>query len=470
MVSRSAARLAAQAPAIAVAHFRAEEYPYHPRQRPDGYFNLGTAENRLVWDLLEPRLAGRPPLTAADTRYAPLHGTPALREAIAGFLSGVCRRQVRADELVVVSGATGALDIAASALCDPGDAIVLPAPYYGAFDVDLAGRSGARLVRAPLAAGDGFRLDPEAVDQALTRARWDGFPVRAVALASPGNPVGHVHPARTLKDLGEVAARHGVGIIADEIYAGSVFGPEPFVSLLGPEAGLARAPGAHMVWGFAKDFGLPGFKVGVLYSPDPEVCAAARALAYFAPCSTETQALLTGLLADTAWVDRFTAESRRRLAVAYERATRLLDALGIGYVPVGAGFSLWVDLRRWLPAPTFPAEHELWAGIFEGARVNILPGKVFACPEPGWFRLCFTTDWDTVREGVVRLDRFLRAEAARRSAGDGDPAGGRGPARRPPGVPEPGTPQPGTPEPGVPSGPSAPSSPSGPARGARTAP
>ncbi|WP_250289870.1 aminotransferase class I/II-fold pyridoxal phosphate-dependent enzyme [Frankia sp. CiP1_Cm_nod1] len=412
MVSRRAAALAAQPPAIAAAHFRAEADPYHPRLRPDGYVNLGTAENRLVWDLLAPRLTGPRPLTAADTHYAPLHGTDAFREQLARFLTGVCRTEVDPRHLVVVSGATGALDVIASVLCDPGEAIIVPAPYYGAFDVDLAGRSGARLLPVPLSAGGNFQVTASGIDHALTRARERGITVRAVALASPGNPVGHVHPPRVLREIAEVAGRHGVDVIADEIYASSVFGETPFVSFLDPEVRTAGTGRVHVVWGFAKDFGLPGFKIGVLCSPDPEVRAAARALAYFAATSTDTQALLRDVLADHAWVARFLAESRRRLALSHASSAELLSAAGIPFVPVGAGFSLWADLGAWLAAPTFAAEHDLWERLLERARVNVLPGQFFASPDPGWFRICYATDRAVVTEGISRIVRFLDASAS----------------------------------------------------------
>ncbi|CUU58967.1 1-aminocyclopropane-1-carboxylate synthase [Parafrankia irregularis] len=407
MVSRRAAALAAQPPAIAVAHFRAEAYPYDARLRPDGYINLGTAENRLVWDLLAPRLTARRALTAADTHYGPLHGTDAFRQELARFLGGVCRTEIDPDHLVVVSGVTGALDVIATVLCDPGEAIVVPAPYYSAFDVDLVGRSGARLLPVPVRADQGFQVTPDVLDEALAAARAGGVTVRAVALASPGNPVGHVLPPRVLREIVAVAARHGVDVVVDEIYANSVFGDSSFVSALDPEAGAAGTGRVHVVWGFAKDFGLPGLKIGVLCSPDPQVCAAARALAYFAATSTDTQALLRDLLADREWVIGFLAESRRRLGRAYRSAAGLLTVAGIPFVPVEAGFSLWVDLRGWLTEPTFAAEDELWARILDEARVNVLPGRLFASPDPGWFRLCFATAPAVVSQGVDRIARLL---------------------------------------------------------------
>lgn len=395
MTSRTAKLLAADVPVIAAAHFEVEADRYGPGNS-DGYVNLGTAENRLLWDLLEPRLALRP--RPADVHYGLLYGTPELRAAIAALLAPVWPG-VDPEDLVVVSGATAALDILATTLCDPGEAIAAPAPYYAAFDGDLTGRSGAQLLPVAMSPADGFALDPAAIDRALGSARRDGVPVRALAVTSPANPVGQVHSATVLRDLVDVARSHSVDVIADEIYAYSTFGAE-FVSMAGE-------PGVHAIWGLAKDFGLSGLKVGVLHTRDPEVRAAARALAYFAPVSTHTQALVTALLSDTEWVAEFLAESRRRLHASAVTTMDLLAAGGVGYVQPAGGFSLWVDLRAHLPEVSAAGEQALWQRILRKGRVNILPGMAFACPEPGWFRLCHATDADAVATGVTRLVRLL---------------------------------------------------------------
>jgi 1-aminocyclopropane-1-carboxylate synthase len=408
VISRQSARLVADPPAIAEAHFRAEAEPYDQRLRPGGYLNLGTAENRLLWDLLEDRLALLDRPTRATTRYAPLHGTPVLRERVARLLTGTCRTPVTAGELVVISGATGALDAIATVLCDPGEAIVVPSPYYGAFDTDLAGRSGAVLVPAPLSSGDGFRMDAAVVDRALTEAARAGTVVRAVAVSSPSNPVGELHTPQALAALLRVVRDHGVDLISDEIYAHAAFGDRAFTSALDPAVNPDWADRTHVVWGFAKDFGLPGLKTGVLVTRDPEVLAAAQALAYFAPVSTTTQHLLAELLADPEWVADFLAEGRRRLTASYEHTAKALDAHGIPYAPADAGFSVWLDLTRWLPpGGGFAAEEVLRRGLFEQARVSILPGGAFHSPEPGWFRLCHTLDGPLVAEAVRRIAAHL---------------------------------------------------------------
>ena len=398
MVSRRAAALAAHAPTIAAAHLRVEHDPYDPQHNPGGYLNLGTAENRLVWDLLEPKVAGAREIGPQDVRYGALHGSSRLRAATAQLLSGTWHAPVDPDHLVVVSGASAALDIAASILCDPGDAIVVPAPYSSALDVLLTGRSGARLIPAPLSEKTGFRLDAAVIEQAIDLARKDGITVRAVAITSPCNPTGNVHSAAALREILAVAEKHDLDVIADEIYANSVFGDQPFVSVLDPLVRSGSRARLHVIWGFAKDFGLSGLKVGVLHTQDPEVLAAATALAYFAPVSTDTQALLTRLLADQDWVTGFLKENRARLADSYHNAAAGLAAQRIPHVRPDAGFTIWVDLRRWLTT-----EHQLWQRILDEARVNVIPGAAFGSPSPGWFRLCHTTDPGHVREALHRI-------------------------------------------------------------------
>jgi aspartate/methionine/tyrosine aminotransferase len=281
MVSRTAARLAADPPAIATAHFLAEADPYHPSTNPGGYINLGTAENKLMWDLLEPVMTAPRSIHPSDIHYGQLYGMQPLRAGIAALLGRTWRARVDPTNLVVVSGATTALDIAATVLCDPGEVIVVPAPYYAALDVDLVGRSGARLVPVSMADADGFALDPVAMDRALDRLRRDGAVVRALAVTSPSNPQGQVHSAATLRELLRVATAHHVDVIADEVYAHCVFGADRFVSMLDPDV-VGGVPEAdpdriHVVWGFAKDFGLSGLKVGVLHTTGTATRAASRA-------------------------------------------------------------------------------------------------------------------------------------------------------------------------------------------------
>jgi aspartate/methionine/tyrosine aminotransferase len=407
MVSRQAARLVAGSPVIAEAHFAAEADPYHPEHNPDGYVNLGTAENLLDWDLLAPALQAARPVGASNIRYAPLFGTAALREQVARFVSRTRGVPVDPADLLVVAGATAALDMVASLVCDPGEVIAVPVPYYGALDTDLVGRSQAVLLPVGPGPDDGVLPGAAAVAAAVQAARAGGATVRALALTSPHNPLGRVYSAEQLDAFAGVCAQLDLHLISDEIYANSVFTRTRFVSALNLDPSILAPDRIHVIWGFAKDFGLPGFKVGVLHTRGEPGRSAARELAYFAPVSTDTQSWLTHRLADDAWLDAFRDGHLRRLADSYASTTQALAAAGIPYAPAEAGFSVWTDLRRWLTEDSFAAEAALWQALFTDGRVSMMPGEVFHSPQPGWFRLCHTSPARGVAEGVARLRRVL---------------------------------------------------------------
>ena len=392
MSKRAAERIQAGGGPPASVHRVMAADPWSP-DNPDGYIDLAVAENRLVFDLLEPWLAGPRTVVAEDTHYQPVAGSREFLAELARFLSGQRGVEVPADQLMLLGGSSPALDAISYAVCDPGDGIVVPSPYFPGLDHTLGGRAGARMIPAPMAAADGFRLTAEVVEKAIVTA--DG-PVRAVALLSPHNPLGHVYSAATLTEVAEVVRDHDLDLISDEVYAGSVYAGE-FVSA----AALDVLPPdrVHVVWGFSKDFGMSGLRVGVLSSGDPRVLEAAGYLARLSTVSSDTQALLRAMLADGTFMAGFVQERRRRLADAYAMTVAALDAQGIEYVEAAAGLYVWVRL----PAATFEAEHETWQRIFDTAKVNIVPGEAFHCPEPGWFRLCFSSDSRAVSAGIARL-------------------------------------------------------------------
>ena len=380
----------------AAVHRRMAADPWSP-DNSDGYIDLAVAENRLLFDLLEPWLTGPRTVTPGDTHYQPTAGSTEFVAELARFLSGQRGLDVPVEQLMLFGGSSPALDAVSYAVCDPGDGIVVPSPYFPGLDHTLGGRAGARLIPAPMT--DGFRLTAEVVEKAIVTA--DG-PVRAVALLSPHNPLGHVYSAATLTEVAEVVRDHDLDLISDEVYAGSVYAGE-FVSA----AALDVLPPdrVHVVWGFSKDFGMSGLRVGVLSSGDPRVLEAAGYLARLSTVSSDTQALLRAMLADGTFMARFVQERRRRLADAYAMTTAALDAQGIEYVEAAAGLYVWIRL----PAATFGAERATWQRIFDTAKVNIVPGDAFHCPEPGWFRLCFSSDARAVRAGIARLGAALSA-------------------------------------------------------------
>ncbi len=198
--------------------------------------------------------------------------------------------------------------------------------------------------------------------------------------------------------------------MVDELYALSTFGGEEFVSASKLRHDLGDR--IHIVWAFSKDFGLSGFRSGVIYTHNEELHRTVDLLAYWAATSGDTQSLLEQMIMDEVWVDEFLAESRRRLATTYRNVTAVFDEAKIPYVAGGSGFFFLLDLRDHLDEPTWEAEDRLWRGLLTEANVNFTPGSACRNAEPGFLRVVFSgLSTEAAIEGAHRAVAWLGARA-----------------------------------------------------------
>jgi 1-aminocyclopropane-1-carboxylate synthase len=379
-------------------HFRRAADAYDPVVRPDGYIPLCIAENKLVADLLLPKMAACRDVPAGALGYDAMTGSLAFRRQLARFMGrAFLGRTPLPEQIAALAGAGSVLEILLHALADPGDGVLVPTPSYAGFWPDLETRDELTIVPVHCASADGFRLTPERLDAALAAA---GRPVKVLVLTSPNNPLGRVHTAAEVESVVRWAAGAGVHLVVDEIYALSVFGERAFASVttLGPSLGDR----VHVVWAFSKDFAASGLRCGVLLTENAAVMGAVDALAYWACCSGDTQHVLGAMISDDAWVDGYVAAMRSRLGVAYRRVAAALDAQGIAYLPSEAGFFLLADLRVFLPASTWAGERALWRRLLDQTGVNLTPGEACRAAEPGFMRLCFAGVPTEVAEHAVR--------------------------------------------------------------------
>ncbi len=397
---------------LVAAHYRCASDPWHPESNPKGYINFGTAENHLVFDLLKNRLNASPDIREHHTHYAELHGMSDFREALASYLTDYTGVKASAEHIVTATGSSAILDMLMYALCEAGEGMILPAPYYAGFDHDLKTRVQVEPVPAYTRPEDGYKLTLAGMQQALLHAGKRTIKVRGIIITNPNNPLGQTYDRETLEMIVKFAADHKLQIVADELYMNSVFGSQPYVSL----AEVAAEAGAdiHLVYGFAKDFALSGFKAGLLHSTNEKVLQVVRELAYFMPVSNATQQILINLLRDKDFVKHFTDENKRRLKSASDFTHALLDKAGIPAEPTDAGFFVWMNLSKWLDSETFEMEFQLYNFILEQARVNVMPGQFFHNAEPGWFRLCYARNEQMLETGIERIRTALhRLDEAR---------------------------------------------------------
>ncbi len=401
-LSSRGARLAASPPlpGYLYEHFARCDDPWHPEHNATGYVGMCVAENKLMHDLLLPRLAALPVPPEHVLGYDSMIGNIDFRTRLGSFMGErFLGRTVAPEHVAVLAGAGTVLETLFYALADPGDAVLVPTPSYAGFWADLGARDGLEIIPVDGRSEEGFTLTAAAFERALATSER---PVRALLFTTPSNPLGRVYTHAEIDEVLTWAEGHGLHVVFDEIYALSVFGDAPFTSVASLRSALGDR--THIVWAFSKDFGASGLRCGALVSENADVIRAVDAVAYWGCVAGHTQWMLGELIEDDAWVDGYLAELRRRLGDAYARVSAALDAQGIPHVAAGAGIFVLCDVRSWMDDLTWEAEERLWRRFLEVGNINLTPGAACHIAEPGFLRLCYAAaPTDAMVAGIERL-------------------------------------------------------------------
>ncbi|KAH0428537.1 aminotransferase class I and II [Colletotrichum camelliae] len=412
---------------------RLEQDQYHPSKNPKGIIDLGSAVNELMlediaswtrWNLKKGELK-------EGLGYNDTQGSSELLKAAADFMNEHfnARIPLTSDNILVANGATTLLDTLTYNIADEGDSILLPTPSYGMFAHDISTRNQVRLVEVPCddipddrftgqstSNGDGARQCEivARMEDAIEKELSQGRKVAGVLLANPENPLVH--------------------LVVDEIYAMT---GDNFSSML--SLGLdTNFRNVHVLWGMSKDFGLGGLRTGFLATYNQEIHDTMRTLSMFGWVSSYSATIAAKLLSDKKYFkDHYTPTFNRRLKKRRILVEGELDKYDIPYMKANSGFFMFVDLSDWMDL--LFAQHgkdgelELLEHLMENG-VFLEPGKVrqrmpplqtrsephnadmnsdvrqaFFARAPGWFRLSFGGEKHTVKTGLQRLFRCLRA-------------------------------------------------------------
>lgn len=396
--------------------------PFHLTNNPHGVIQMGLAENLLCVDLIQEWVAKNPRASICTAEgvkqfkdvalFQDYHGLPEFRNAVAKFMQKVRGDRVTfdPDRIVMAGGATGAHELIAFCLADPGDAFLVPTPYYPGFDRDLRWRTGAQLIPVHCRSSNNFRITKTALEAAYQEAQEAKIRIKGLLITNPSNPLGTILDRDTLKTLVTFINEKSIHLVCDEIYAATVFHQPNLISIseIVEEEKECNRDLIHIIYSLSKDFGFPGFRVGIVYSYNDAIVNIARKMSSFGLVSTQTQTLIASLLLDEKFVDKFIIENRDRLGTRHLDFTCTLKQVGIRCLKSNAGLFCWMDLRPLLGEPTFEAEMTLWHVIIEKVKLNVSPGSSFHCSEPGWFRVCFANmDDETLKVALTRIVTFV---------------------------------------------------------------
>ncbi|OIT30092.1 1-aminocyclopropane-1-carboxylate synthase 3 [Nicotiana attenuata] len=358
-----------------------EKNPYHPIQNPSGIIQMGLAENQVL----------------------------------VAFMGEIRRKKVKFDpeKLVLTAGSTSANETLIFCLAEPGEALLIPTPYYPGFDRDLKWRTGAEIVPIHCYSSNNFRITESALEDAYEEARRLNLRVKGVFITNPSNPLGTTMSRDELNNLITFAIAKNIHIVSDEIYAGTVFDSPKFISIM--EALIDRKlekskmwNQVHIVSSLSKDLGLPGFRIGMIYSNNETLLAAATKMSSFGLISSQTQYLLSKILGDKKFIKRYIKENKNGLKTRREMLVSRLENSGIECLKSNAGLFCFVDMRHLLNSNTFEAEMELWRKILSDVGLNVSPGSSCHCSEPGWFRICFANmAEETLDLALQRISDFV---------------------------------------------------------------
>src|ERR1700677_4715698 len=327
-------------------------------------------------------------LRAGDTHYTPATGRQHLREAIAAAHSARTGQAVESDNVIFLAGAQNALFVTSLCVAGPGDEVIAFEPLYPSYPATLE-VSGARMVRVAAPAARGFHIDLPALEAAITPR------TRALFFATPNNPSGVILSKEDLAVIGDLARRHSLWVVADEVYAGLAPG--------GRVPGLAAELPEQVVTisSLSKSHAMPGWRAGWLVGP-PQLVLHAEAMA---------QCMLFGLpgfvqeAAVTALGVSEAAESRIRDYCAARRDFLLAGLGGIRGIQCfapDAGMFLLVDVRG-----TGLSGYDFMCQLYRTERVSVLDGGAFGKETRGFVRVCFAAEEALLREAIVRIRRFV---------------------------------------------------------------
>lgn len=342
--------------------------------------------------------AGVRAIQQGNYRYTPAPGVPELRAAGAAWLQQAFGLSYGKDEVMVCAGAKAALHMALDAIVEPGDRVLILAPYWVSYPALVTMSDGVPAI-VPAVPEQGFVHTPDQIAAAIAQHGAKG-----IILNFPNNPSGMVPTRAQLQAIVETCLRHGLWIVSDEIYATLLYDDATHVS-------PAALPGARertiVVNGFTKSHTLTGWRTSFLAGPRAVVDAACRIQSQVLgnPCTISQAATLAACQVPVP------GEHEKRMAAFHERRAFLLDRVnripGLELAPPRGAFYALIDAREFCRQRGID-DVVFCERLLDRHLLAAVPGSAFAIP--GFVRLSYAASMDALRKAADRLAAFAETK------------------------------------------------------------
>ena len=349
--------------------------------------------------------AGCDAILAGDTRYTHVRGTIAMRESIVRKLARENGLHYTVNDVVVTGGAKAAIFLALEATLNPGDEVIVPAPYWVSY-TDMTIACEGKPVVVTCTERTGFKLTPTQLEAAITpRTRW-------LLINSPSNPTGATYSAAEYAALAEVLRRHPhVMVMTDEIYEHIYFGAEPIVHPLVVAPDLRER--TLIVNGVSKSYAMTGWRIGYAVGPADLIKAISvlKSQSSGATSSVGQAAAIAAMDGDQAFI----AQSRAIYLERRDRTVALLNSIpGLTCRSPEGAFYLYVNcsglIGKHTPeGATLDDDDAVVRYFLEAANVALVPGAAYGLSP--YFRLSIATSMENLEEGCRRIARAVAALA-----------------------------------------------------------
>ena len=334
------------------------------------------------------------------TNYTPVPGIPQLRQAIAAKLKRENQLDYMENEIVVSCGGKHSFYNLAQALLDPGDEVIVPAPYWVSYP-PMVSLAGGVPVILETSEDNGFKLSPERLKVAITEK------TRAVIINSPSNPTGAAYSWEELQALAEVVVQNDILLISDAIYEHIIY--DGFVQRSPAEISPAVKKRCVILNGVSKSYSMTGWRIGFTAGPEPLIAAMTKIQSQSTsnPTSISQMAAVEAYNGPQDYVVNVLVDFAERRAYIVKA---LNEIPGIScFNPQGAFYafpSVKGLLGKSCKGREIDSSLTLCELLLDEAKIAAVPGEAFGAP--GYLRLSYATSMDNITKGIRRLAEFVK--------------------------------------------------------------